>query len=542
MKATVTPEELKHAMWLKDVAVSAHAAGINGPAPADFVPPWLLSDDYVVVNRQTSMYIIDVIFFVLAVMMVLMRIYTRLFIVRKFGRDDWFMVLALISVAGFTTLQFCFLVYGGVGYHIWDVTEEQIAYCFKFIYFHLIGYTWSITLIKMSILFLYERIIPTNHPMRKVLTGFMIFQFIYFLVSEFVFIFQCSPIEGALSLDLRIHGSPKCFGMKPMLYSFCIIHIFMDLALLVLPIRVIWELQMPMKRKITTLSLFVIGAIGCICAVMRVVTLAQLLDGFDFTWTIYDPGMWGLLELTIGIICACIPPSKLLFEKIGGGIVESKFSPFSSKGSSCKSDSSSSSPYNEKKGRVRSPAPSYGKVFSSTEMSFQSINKSVLMSQISERVDSFIVSKEGPIQPTITTLVEAPGNGDNDDSKPASFDTIRRPQQSFDAGRRYTTQVSATMAAPPSPNSSVPTLSKSIPLDDLMGEKQQEISFNIVAASCPSSLSSLEKAMDLEGGYDLGRPLPNFDDAEDRPQSGFSMTSGAAPSLGGKPVSGADWV
>ena len=53
------------------------------------------------------MYIIDCVFFALAVVMVLMRIYTRVFIVRKFGLDDWCMVLALISVAGFTTLQFC---------------------------------------------------------------------------------------------------------------------------------------------------------------------------------------------------------------------------------------------------------------------------------------------------------------------------------------------------------------------------------------------------------------------------------------------------
>ncbi|KAJ6256196.1 hypothetical protein Dda_9031 [Drechslerella dactyloides] len=543
----VTAEQLKHALWLQEVAVLAHKAGINGPAPPGFVAPWLLNPNYVVENRQVSMYIIDCVFFILAVIMVLMRIYTRVFIIHKFGLDDWCMVLALISVAAFTTLQFCFLIYGGVGYHIWDVTPEQLQYCFKFIYFHLIGYTWSITLIKMSILFLYERIIPTTHPMRKVLTGFMVIQIVYFLVSEFTFIFQCSPIAGGLDFDFRMHGAPKCIGLKPMLYSFCIIHIFMDLALLILPIRVIWELQMPIKRKLSTLSLFVIGAIGCICAVMRVVTIAQLLDGFDFTWTIYDPGMWGLLELTIGIICACIPPSKLLLEKIYCKIAGVKFRPFGSSRDAPSSYKSgdSSLPYNEKRSRSRSPAPRYSEMFNSTEKSLQSINKSVLMSQTSERVDSFIISQMGPIQPMITTHVEGPEKLERQaEIKRASFDTISRPtlaMRSFETHRPHTMiQIPTTNIIPPSPQDFGPPLGRAATLEDLVEAKRP----GPVAASCPPTVSALEKAMQRdprEGSDDLTKPILEDDN---RPPSGFSVVSGTSSkaSLEGKPVSGIDWV
>ncbi|EPS41142.1 hypothetical protein H072_5011 [Dactylellina haptotyla CBS 200.50] len=523
MKVNVTEAEFKHALWLQEVGTLAHQAGVNGPVPKDFYPPWLLDANYVMHNRQMSMYIIDCVFFALAVVMVMMRIYTRVFIIRRFGLDDWLIVLALISVAGFTALQFCFLIYGGVGYHIWDITPEQLQHCFKFIYFHLIGYTWSITLIKMSILFLYERIIPKTHPMRKVLIGFMIFQIVYFFACELTFIFQCNPITGALDFNFRIYQNPKCISLKSMLYSFGIIHIFVDLSLLILPIRVIWELQMPVKRKISTLSLFVIGGVGCICAVMRVVTLAQLLNGFDFTWTIYEPGMWGLLELTIGIICACIPPSKLLFEQIYAKLTGTKFRPFgSTEGDSDYKSDNSSAPFNGKGSRGRSPTPN---------RFMGSISKSVLMSQTSERIDSIIVARDGPIQSMITTVIESPTN---ENTSPKSVPMSRsltgsvRSQDSTNGS-----QIPRTVVIPPSPiDATAPGFGKIATIDELEDPTKRPSLLadpDAVAIADSPVLGSLEKAfeLDLEKGYV----------EEERPGSGFSKGS-----LEGKPVSGVDWV
>ncbi|KAF3903249.1 hypothetical protein ABW20_dc0105918 [Dactylellina cionopaga] len=443
--------------------------------------------------------------------------------------------MALISVAGFTALQFCFLIYGGVGYHIWDVTPDQLHACFKFVFFHLIGYTWSVTLIKMSILFLYERIIPKTHSMRKVLIGFMVFQIVYFFACELTFIFQCNPIEGALDFTFRLYEAPKCIPLKPMLYSFGIIHIFVDLALLVLPIRVIWELQMPIKRKLSCLSLFVVGALGCVCAIMRVVTLAKLLNGFDFTWTIYEPGMWGLLELTIGIICACIPPSKLLFEKIFAKLTGTKFNPFGSTKDSYKSDGSSL-PIHEKDGRSPTPNQAFNK-------SLGSINKSVLMSQTSERVDSMIVARMGPIQPMITTVVEGAFDDKEGLPRPStdgwSPSGVRIVEGVSSDGRPYTMTIPKTVIIPPSPIADTPTLGKIATLEQLENATKRPTlrsSPDVVAASLPPIPRSLEMTFDLEKNIDLEKGH----DIEDRPSSGISENSKA--SLEGKPVTGVDWV
>src|SRR4051812_12012300 len=121
----------------------------------------------------------------------------------------------LLPDYGLVLISICYLVliFAGVGYHIWDVSLEQLQLCYKLIYFHLIGYAWSVTLIKLSILFLYRRIIPKNHKLHKVVTGFFIFHIIYFFAAEFTFIFQCQPISAALSLEQRIYESPKCIPL-----------------------------------------------------------------------------------------------------------------------------------------------------------------------------------------------------------------------------------------------------------------------------------------------------------------------------------------
>ncbi|KAF3933723.1 hypothetical protein ABW19_dt0204669 [Dactylella cylindrospora] len=426
MKVNATWSEVLHAVWLQKVSIAASEAGIIGKLPVEFVPPWLLDENYVPASRQTSMYIIDAVFFGLALFMVLARIYTRAFIVKKFGIDDWFIVLALISVAGFTALQFCFLIFAGVGYHIWDVTPQQLQFCYKFIYFHLIGYIWCVTVIKMSILFLYRRIIPKNHGLHKVVIGFFIFHIIYFFAAVMTFIFQCNPVHAALSLEERIYDTPKCIPLGPLFYSFGIVHIFLDFALLTLPVKVVWKLNIPRRKKATTMMMFVMGALACFCPIMRMVTLDELLKGYDMTWTIYDPGMWGQLELTIGIICACIPPSKLLFKQMFEPISRTTsivcrsfiYTPSPSSSATDVKRASSVLPLNEKQ---RTPPPSYG--YDSTLGSIRSTSKSALMSQtlVSQSSDTDMpITKVGSMRPAeFKVLIEEPHSPVNDSDLPS---------------------------------------------------------------------------------------------------------------------------
>lgn len=269
--------------------------------------------------------------------------------------------------------------------------------------------------------------------MNKVVIGFFIIHVVYLVAALLTYIFQCNPITAALSLEERIYNQPKCIPLRPLFFSFGIVHIFLDFALLTLPVKVVWQLNISKKKKATTILMFVMGALACFCPVMRMVTLDQLLNGYDMTCksmiyfsfretvdtnfitlgVIYDPGMWGQLELTIGIICACIPPSKLFFKRMfeplsnTTSIVCRSFVYTPSPPGSNGSDPRRGLPVHEK----RSPPPSYG--------AYDSLLEKTQMSVIETDPRGSLIIQAPPMPtPEFTLHVDAPASPGGDTVSP----------------------------------------------------------------------------------------------------------------------------
>lgn len=48
-------------------------------------------------NRGPELLIVNIVFFVVSAIIVLLRCYTRAFVAKAFGKDDWLMVIATVS-------------------------------------------------------------------------------------------------------------------------------------------------------------------------------------------------------------------------------------------------------------------------------------------------------------------------------------------------------------------------------------------------------------------------------------------------------------
>lgn len=123
-----------------------------------------------------------------------------------------------------------------------------------------------------------------------------------------------------MNIDYRITHQPKCIDRKILVYVFGTIHVVLDFALLCLPMTIVWRLDVPKRRKVTTGLMFAFGFLACICQIMRLLSLQPVLAGGDGTWHFFEPGMWVVFEIMLGVISASIPPSKqfyqVLFEKV----------------------------------------------------------------------------------------------------------------------------------------------------------------------------------------------------------------------------------
>lgn len=77
--------------------------------------------------RGPQLPIITFVLFPIALVTVALRIFTRLFISKSFGSDDWFLLAAIIPTAACAALTLLAVQRWGWNRHIWDVPPDLVT-------------------------------------------------------------------------------------------------------------------------------------------------------------------------------------------------------------------------------------------------------------------------------------------------------------------------------------------------------------------------------------------------------------------------------
>lgn len=79
-----------------------------------------------------------------------------------------------------------------------------------------------------------------------------------------------------------------------------------DLAVCLLPLPAIYELQLPLSQRISTAALLGLGGIATIAGTVRTVYIyIALVASWDVTWEGYPLWIWGSIELHLAMVsCA----------------------------------------------------------------------------------------------------------------------------------------------------------------------------------------------------------------------------------------------
>ena len=192
----------------------------------------------------------------LATIFVVLRIYTRLRINRLVSWDDYAAVI---------TLPFC-IVYGlflgistryGMGLHTWDLPsglEEQLQ---MWIFIAASIYLLSLLGYKMSILLLYLRIFHIDKVFRYCTWIVMFITFGYLFSNIWTQIFTCQPIDKFWRPETPGH----CIDSIVAFYVFGPLNFITDLLIFVLPMPMVWRLQLSLKEKIGVSTIFLFGSV-----------------------------------------------------------------------------------------------------------------------------------------------------------------------------------------------------------------------------------------------------------------------------------------
>jgi len=193
---------------------------------------------------------------ILSTVFVAIRIYTRSQINRAIGWDDY---------AALITLPFC-IAYGvllsistryGMGLHAWDFPGDLREQYQKWIFIASCTYLTSLLGYKMSILFLYLRIFHVDRIFRYCTWTTMFITFGYLFSNFWTQIFGCQPITKYWKPETPGH----CILTLKADYGYGSLNFITDLLIFVLPLPMVWRLQLSRKEKIGVSVIFMIGSV-----------------------------------------------------------------------------------------------------------------------------------------------------------------------------------------------------------------------------------------------------------------------------------------
>jgi len=127
-------------------------------------------------------------------------------------------------------------------------------------------------------------------------------------------VFQCWPIQYYWNF-MSVRG--KCMDKAGVTFANAGVNILTDLLLIVIPVPMLWKLQLPQRQKLILMFIFGVGLFATITSVIRLVALREI-------GLVPEPlqrargvniAIWSCIEINTGIMCASVPALKPLIAR-----------------------------------------------------------------------------------------------------------------------------------------------------------------------------------------------------------------------------------
>ncbi|KAK6519162.1 hypothetical protein TWF281_003851 [Arthrobotrys megalospora] len=259
----------------------------------------------------------NVVFMIFVPMALGLRLYSKISMFRKLESDD---IAAIVGTAGsiaLSSVAFHMLQYG-YGNHLWaggtSTMIERSEHIIKELIVCNIIQSFSLCCAKTSIVILYNRIFDAHPWFRRTMWGVLSICWTMFILTVFISVFQCRPMDGAWNFQTMYLGTSKCVHIQSYIYACTSVNIITDGVVVVLPILPITRLRLPRRKKVAVCLLFLVGGFSCASSVARMVSLGSLVN-LDMSYTTAHSLFWSIIEVNIALICASCPAIRTIFTR-----------------------------------------------------------------------------------------------------------------------------------------------------------------------------------------------------------------------------------
>ncbi|KAI4119441.1 MAG: hypothetical protein LQ338_007276, partial [Usnochroma carphineum] len=288
---------------------------MNASMPALSPPPGVESNFENPQSRSSLTVIPSAAIVGITIILVFTRMYTKVYILKSVGWDDYTCMFATLSSVVF--LGFLMALYEfGFGVHQWDITYANLQSLMSKQHPDFVpvqeGKTlsalWGPTMFftKLSLLLLYYRIFaPDRLTKHFVVIGILYCSVLYTSYLLLTFLLCQSTLQPFCmhewNLFILISSGLNVFG---------------DIYLLTIPLAAIAKLQMAFRQKLGVSAVFFTGIMACLSGVLALYYRIRLLRTPDMTWHFTPFLIFTVLEINTGIIVSCMPTMPALIQDI----------------------------------------------------------------------------------------------------------------------------------------------------------------------------------------------------------------------------------
>ncbi|CAH0044310.1 unnamed protein product [Clonostachys solani] len=242
------------------------------------------------------------------------QLYSRLTTSNRLEIDDW-----IVMAVG--ALYSAFLVLGqyvgqrSFGVDIWTLDPDALTMSFKLFYVNESFYVVTLCLCKVSILFLYLRIFPSQQ-FRLAVNGALLLTILPTVVIMFLQIFQCIPIAYIWEGWQKPNYVGYCLNLNHLTFISTGFSIVQDLVILILPLPSLFQLNIKIRDKIGLVFMFSLGLFVTAISCLRTLYIIKFdRSNTNPTWEYVDLIVWTGLEVAVTIIVACVPAIWVLLKR-----------------------------------------------------------------------------------------------------------------------------------------------------------------------------------------------------------------------------------
>ncbi|KAK0254006.1 hypothetical protein LTR91_010525 [Friedmanniomyces endolithicus] len=261
-------------------------------------------------HRANTLTAVAATFLAIAWFTVSLRLWVRGLLIRSIGWDDWAMVATNVIYTVYCATAFILNDYNPE-LMLGLLPLDEYGEVFSYLLATIALYITTTVAIKIALGLFFLRIMVEKWQ-RRVIYATVGFSSLYGLAFLFFGIFQCGNPTGYLIHSLQ----GDCVSRESLLsvnITAGVINALADWILATLPIFLLRKVQIPLPAKISAGCLMVLGSVGSISSMVRLVYVHDFLPGPDFFWSSVNLTTWSIIECGLCITAASLATLRPLF-------------------------------------------------------------------------------------------------------------------------------------------------------------------------------------------------------------------------------------